>query len=360
MTAPYSPQANSALPSGSPKTSPGGLQFVAIDFETACSNPNSACQVAVVVVEEGNIIDRHSWLVRPPRLYFASRNVAIHGITADQVRGAPQFVDVWKELSPILEGRVVVAHFAAFDLKVLVHSLAAYDIACPNLEFSCSRLLARAVWPGKRRYGLKPLGQWLGIDFRHHDALEDAQCCAQIVLAIAAQVSPTDFEDLERRLHLERGLVAGGSIRQPRPKKHRHGRSIAQVPGGSPPPKHSQPSGRRPAAAWHPADILAAAGEHRPLADRRILLLAPLTGLTMEQSVALIRQLGGEFVAHLTDSPDLMILPCSSGGITESCSSAQYDRQPNGPITTSAAAGVRILSERQFRSLLPGGRSVHP
>ena len=43
-----------------------GQSFVAIDFETATSERNSACAVGVVVFEQGSPTDTLSLLIRPP------------------------------------------------------------------------------------------------------------------------------------------------------------------------------------------------------------------------------------------------------------------------------------------------------
>ncbi|MDD4534183.1 MAG: exonuclease, partial [Prevotella sp.] len=43
-----------------------GLDFVAIDFETASNSPDSICEAGICVVRDGKIVETQSWLVRPP------------------------------------------------------------------------------------------------------------------------------------------------------------------------------------------------------------------------------------------------------------------------------------------------------
>ena len=43
-----------------------GLDFTAIDFETANSNSASACSVGLVKVRDGVVVDEAGWLIRPP------------------------------------------------------------------------------------------------------------------------------------------------------------------------------------------------------------------------------------------------------------------------------------------------------
>ncbi len=192
------------------------MDFVAIDFETANSRADSACQLAAVRVERGEIVDHRKWMIKPKRNYFAPRNISIHGIRPEHVTGAPNMEQLWPEFQQFIDGHVLVAHNAAFDIGVLVASLASHDIACPFLEFSCTRAIARRAWPGRSRYGLKPLGTWLGIQFQHHDALEDAMCCARIALAAAKTVSAESFVHFEKELRLSRGKYSLGRISGPR------------------------------------------------------------------------------------------------------------------------------------------------
>ena len=43
-----------------------GLNFVAIDLETATRERFSICEIGIAIVEDSNITDSRSWLVQPP------------------------------------------------------------------------------------------------------------------------------------------------------------------------------------------------------------------------------------------------------------------------------------------------------
>ena len=57
--------------------------FIAIDFETADYQPDSACAVALVRVEGSRIVQRRHFLIRPPRQRFIFSY--LHGITWEMV-----------------------------------------------------------------------------------------------------------------------------------------------------------------------------------------------------------------------------------------------------------------------------------
>ncbi|MBP5200861.1 MAG: 3'-5' exonuclease [Schwartzia sp.] len=178
------------------------MDFIAIDFETATDRRNSACSVAVVEVRDGKVARTYSTLIRPPGLRFSSFNISIHGITPEMVAHERDFAGVWSELRPFLEGRVVVAHNAPFDMGVLRSSLLANHIEPPNFYHSCTVQISRKAWPHLPNHKLNTVGDFLHVDFRHHDALEDARACAAIPLAAAEQIGADSVEELAQALRV--------------------------------------------------------------------------------------------------------------------------------------------------------------
>ncbi|MFQ5669048.1 MAG: 3'-5' exonuclease [Acidobacteriota bacterium] len=159
---------------------PGTVNFVAIDFETADHQPDSACAVGMVRVVDGAITAREHRLIRPPRRNFVF--TYIHGIRWEDVEAEPEFARVWPPLSGLLEGTdFLAAHNAPFDRGVLRACCAMAGIDAPRLPWTCTVRLAR------RALGIYPttldrVCRCLGIPLRHHEALSDAEACARIVL----------------------------------------------------------------------------------------------------------------------------------------------------------------------------------
>lgn len=61
-----------------------------------------------------------------------------------------------------------------------------------------SLLLARTIWKGKYfKFGLKPLAQELGFNFKHHDALDDAKASAFIIEELIKYTKSDSLLDLQ-------------------------------------------------------------------------------------------------------------------------------------------------------------------
>ncbi len=342
------------------------MDIVAIDFETANGHASSACQLAAVVVRESEIVSEHSWLIRPPRMFFSARNIEVHGIRPEDVRDAPNMEQVWSELSSVLDGQVLVAHNARFDIGVLVASLAAHDVACPDLQFTCTRAMARSAWPGRPGYGLKPLGNWLGVDFRHHDALEDARCCARIALAVEKLHELRNLVDLEKNLRLTRGTYRQSLITSPRSMDRRRGGGV-QGGGRQTTDRWGFPDRRVKRGAVDASAIITAAAQSQPLAGRHIVLLGPLRGLDLPQSQELIAKLGGVCQTQIGSTTDFVVacgttlddasrLVCAA--LAQAPEAVPASAQNADAEASQRTSGIRLLSERQFRALLPAGKST--
>lgn len=156
--------------------------FVAIDFETADCLRDSACRVALVRVENGQIVAETSRLIRPPRKTFYFTH--IHGIGWRDVASEPDFGGVWPAVKSMLRGAAfIAAHNAPFDRSVLETCCAAHGIPAPSGDYLDTVKLARTRW-ALRPARLPDVCAHLGIPLdRHHDALQDARACARIAIA---------------------------------------------------------------------------------------------------------------------------------------------------------------------------------
>lgn len=155
--------------------------FVAIDFETAAFSRASACAIGMVHVQDQQIVEEKTLLIRPPSSEF--RFTHIHGLTWNDVRNEPTFVQHWNTIEEFIHrGDFLVAHNASFDRNVLSGCCQVYDLPNPRLPFVCTVQLARRQWD-IRPTRLPDVCNYLGIELQHHDAASDSRACAKIVIA---------------------------------------------------------------------------------------------------------------------------------------------------------------------------------
>lgn len=176
------------------------LTFNAIDVETANADRASICQIGIVHVRDGKILDQWQTLVNP-ETWFDQWNTRIHGINESAVRQSPTLPKVRDELRARLRGSILVSH-TSFDRVAFERAMEKYHLEQLQATWLDSAKIVRLAWPesyGRSGYGLKNVARDLGISFVHHDAVEDARAAAEIVLHACASTE-TDIDDWLNRV----------------------------------------------------------------------------------------------------------------------------------------------------------------
>ena len=186
------------------------MNFVTIDFETADYSRKSACSVGMVKYQDGKEIDTFYSLIRPPELYILPKFTAIHGLTIEDVKGAPTFEELWKyKITNFIGNIPLAAHNANFDMGVLLAALEWYELFKPTLHYFCSLQLARRTWPSMKSHALATLAEEFGIIYKEHNALDDAQTCGKIILLAAEKFHSASPEELLKAANIRMMMIKG-------------------------------------------------------------------------------------------------------------------------------------------------------
>ena len=154
-----------------------------IDFETTGLSPDMGdrtTEVAVVLVEKGQIVDRYQSLMNAG-VHIPAYVEALTGITNAMIRKAPPSDEVMAALAEFVGGIPLVAHNASFDSKFLDAEWSRIRLRRKQ-DFACSMLLARRIYPASPDHKLGTLVNHLKLPSaaRHHRALADAEMTAQL------------------------------------------------------------------------------------------------------------------------------------------------------------------------------------
>ena len=161
-------------------------EFLVVDTETN-GLAGDACEmteVGAVLVGGGELHDRWSSLCRcsAPLQRGIQR---FTGISQAMVDSAPSLEQVLPELARLLSGRILVAHNAPFDRRVLRQAFARIGLDWPDPPVICTAAVARRLLPLQRKRGLGALADALGIEVElAHRALADAETCARVLCAL--------------------------------------------------------------------------------------------------------------------------------------------------------------------------------
>jgi DNA polymerase III subunit epsilon len=166
------------------------VPFVALDLETTGSRAGASkiTEIGAVRIEGFREVAVFHTLVNPQRP-IPPMITRITGITQEMVAGAPRIEQVVPELIEFLQGAVIVAHNAAFDVGFLNYELQRLkgrrlgDGAIDTLP------LARLLAPGLPNYRLRTVADALGAPVTAcHRALADAQAAGHVFVTLAGRL----------------------------------------------------------------------------------------------------------------------------------------------------------------------------
>ncbi|KQY12629.1 exonuclease domain-containing protein [Rhizobium sp. Root482] len=195
------------------------MDYIVLDVETANPNYASICQVGLIDVRGGHVVDTQSILINPED-FFDPFNISIHGITEERVRGAPTFRDVHADLLSRLGQRVAI-HHGPFDRVAFTRASDKYGLQPLLPIWLDNQSVVRRTWPDFARsgYGLKNLCRHFDFAFSHHDALEDARV-TELIFRRALAESGTTLPDWLVRSKLPISAATVGQAGNPQGRFH--------------------------------------------------------------------------------------------------------------------------------------------
>ncbi|MCA9653096.1 MAG: 3'-5' exonuclease [Myxococcales bacterium] len=172
------------------------LSFVVLDLEATGldAHRDRVVEIAVVEAEAGQEPRvRLDTLVDPGRAMAATE---IHGLTDWDVAGAPSFEAVAPALLHALDGRLLVAHNADLDLRLLGAELAHCGRLRAVPPHLCSLRLARSLGHASS-YELGALCRDLGVPYQGaHAARNDARATARLLRRLLDGLSRLGIDTL--------------------------------------------------------------------------------------------------------------------------------------------------------------------
>lgn len=180
------------------------MKIAAIDFETANRSMASVCSVGVSTLDEGVLEEEAFYsLIAPAENVnrFDPFNISIHHITPDMVETAPSWTQLYPDLMDALDGGLVCAHNANFDMTCMKQTCLNTGRPVPALQYFDTVELSRHVFPQMPHHRLDDMCSYLNIQLNHHNAGSDALGCLMIVEKVMEMSGIYDIEELLQKTH---------------------------------------------------------------------------------------------------------------------------------------------------------------
>lgn len=190
------------------------LPLTFLDLETTGLAPaqgHRVCEVALLRVRGDQVEQRLATLVDPER-HSDPQAFAVNQISPEMLDGAPHFAEVAGQVLAVLQGSVLIAHNAPFDLAFLRNELARLDLPPPDNYVIDTLALARRLLR-RSSYSLQTLAHDLGLAAPNHRAEADVRALRGLFAYLVRQLAEQEIATLDALLRYQRGLLPG----QPEP-----------------------------------------------------------------------------------------------------------------------------------------------
>jgi DNA polymerase III epsilon subunit family exonuclease len=166
-------------------------EFAVVDVETTGLEPDwghRVCEVGVIVWRNGSEIERFTALVNPER-EIEPAAALINRLTSEMLADAPLMADILPSLRTLLDGRVLVAYNASFDVGFLRKEFRLAGQELPISRIVDVMALAKRLMPNLGRYPLYRVVKACGIAFPlQHRAMADVEATSSLLFRFLEQI----------------------------------------------------------------------------------------------------------------------------------------------------------------------------
>ena len=154
------------------------ITFVIFDTETTGFSPanDRLVEIGAVKVRDGKKLGEKTWLINPQR-YIPWYVQKVHNITPEMLKECPTFPEVYPEFLEFIDGAVLIAHNAPFDIRFISAEAARHDMPAPKNACLDSLALFRNWHPQLKSHTVSDLVNLYDIstDGMHaHRATDDS------------------------------------------------------------------------------------------------------------------------------------------------------------------------------------------
>ncbi len=154
------------------------ITFVIFDTETTGFSPinDRVIEIGAVKVRDGKKLDERTWLLNPQRSipWYVEK---VHHISADMLKDKPTFAEAYPEFLEFIDGSVLIAHNAPFDIRMMSAEAHRAGMPAPKNAVLDSLYIFRNWYPELKSHQLGDIIDFLNIstdDMHAHRATDDS------------------------------------------------------------------------------------------------------------------------------------------------------------------------------------------
>ena len=195
--------------------------FAVLDFETSGRDAKArATEIGIVLLTGDLEIEETFHSVLNPPVEVNQWSLGYARLQRKEIESSPSFIDLWPQISALLSGRIIIAHGADFDLRVLARELSELGETFEFPSLCTLKLVRRLQGAGPESNELGKVCERFGIELKNpHEALQDAVATALLFKHIhEVQSEKAKIRAAVNALEVQIDELAGQVVALPRLK----------------------------------------------------------------------------------------------------------------------------------------------
>lgn len=154
------------------------ITFVIFDTETTGFSPlnDRVIEIGAVKVRDGKKLGEKTWLLNPQRSipWYVEK---VHHISFEMLKDQPTFAEVYPEFLEFIDGAVLIAHNASFDVRMMSAEAERAGLPAPKNAVLDSLVIFRTWYPDLKSHQLGDIINFMDIStegMHAHRATDDS------------------------------------------------------------------------------------------------------------------------------------------------------------------------------------------
>ncbi len=115
-----------------------------------------------------------------------------HRFSREEFEHAPAWPDVWPQLAPLIDGKLLIAYNAAFDRRALAATCSRFRQSSTERGWRCALQLAKQAIGTKKSVTLEDACARYGVEGGNHRAARDVQAVCRLLNALLQPTTTTE------------------------------------------------------------------------------------------------------------------------------------------------------------------------
>lgn len=183
------------------------MHYTVLNLKIADEQLQSLCGIEMIEMHDKHILHKKSWLIHPEVLYISPMCYKRYHLKASELIDAPYLPEVWPDILPYLQCKVILCHKAIGMISILLKALDSYGLDYPRCEIGCTLMISKRLYPHLTNHHLNHLKTHIDSTHSLEDEMSEIDLMVLLMSKVIDTLNCTTLSQLLDQLQLQLGEI---------------------------------------------------------------------------------------------------------------------------------------------------------